>query len=457
MPSFYVHDNSSGIKTDSASYFKAIAPPSSAFHRNAPRADPSTSVFAPRIPHDLSRKPPPADHGFGEFIAKSTVRGLPTTPFNKWLKGDPKTHFRSPVGKLGTPTNTPEDISPRTAIMVRVKKLIDTLQISEPKSPDLVWLGRLYMVLETRLPDSTELAKIEELEKRLSEVLAAAAAAAGVPGVPGVPGPPGPPGPGPPGPPEPPVPGAAGPGPPGPPGPPAAGAADPAADLLEMIRQLPPPGPPQPPPAAGAADLLEMIRQQPPPGPSRISLQEEEEKYDDDEDYENDELGSPAPETFLGRLSGIIQNTPLSGYQHLLEGDTSTFLGRLSGIIQNTPLSGFQHLLEDDLRLRYETPPESPDIEPNPDPVEPNLDPVEPNLDPVEPNLDPEIYESARQLSRALRYYGNTDPNHKITVLWIMETLDVSNNEARRIRLAITGHENRVLRIADITDYLKLA
>ena len=430
MPSFYVHDNSSGIKTDSASYFKAIAPPSSAFHRNAPRADPSTSVFAPRIPHDLSRKPPPADHGFGEFIAKSTVRGLPTTPFNKWLKGDPKTHFRSPVGKLGTPTNTPEDISPRTAIMVRVKKLIDTLQISEPKSPDLVWLGRLYMVLETRLPDSTELAKIEELEKRLSEVLAAAAAAAGVPGVPGVPGAPGP---GPPGPGAAGVPGPPGPGPPGPPGPPAAGAADPAADLLEMIRQLPP------------------------PGPSRISLQEEEEKYDDDEDYENDELGSPAPETFLGRLSGIIQNTPLSGYQHLLEGDTSTFLGRLSGIIQNTPLSGFQHLLEDDLRLRYETPPESPDIEPNPDPVEPNPDPVEPNPDPVEPHPDPAIYESALRLSRAIKHHGNIDPDGKITVPDIRDLLDVSDIEARRIRLAITGHENRVLRIADITDYLKLA
>jgi hypothetical protein len=173
----YVLDDTK-VRADRAAALSFKIMPSSVFGNRMPKA-PTCDKKIARIPHDLSQsKPPPSQvGGFGQYIARSTFTTLPTTPFDKWIKADPKNQFKAPsVGVLGVATNSPEEISPKNKFMTRVKSIIDTLKLVKPDSADLVWLGGLYLVLQTRMPNSSEIRMVEDLEKTTEPMLRAIAA-----------------------------------------------------------------------------------------------------------------------------------------------------------------------------------------------------------------------------------------------------------------------------------------
>ena len=102
MPSQYTFDRSVVPCKNAAYYSNTPVANATAFSIHAPKA--VAGLFAPKIPNDiLSKIPMPnsQDHGWGQHNATYAVKVLRTTPFNKFLKGDPKTQFRLPVGKPG--------------------------------------------------------------------------------------------------------------------------------------------------------------------------------------------------------------------------------------------------------------------------------------------------------------------------------------------------------------------
>ena len=215
MPTHYNFDRSVVPDPNAAYYSNTPVANATAFSTHAPKALPG--LFAPAVPNDiLSKIPMPngQDHGWGQHNATFTVKVLPTTPFNNFLKGDPTTPFRVPVGR---PSRQSDDVDaqPRTEFMIRVKRIIDYLktlnspQLSTPPldaytlnylNSILEVLTNLYANLNGRLPTSKEISDIEAVEllmtQYLQSVSSVAPAAVGI--VPLAPGPPGPgPGPGP--------------------------------------------------------------------------------------------------------------------------------------------------------------------------------------------------------------------------------------------------------------------
>ena len=173
----YVLDDTK-VRADKAAALSFKIMPSSVFGNRMPKQpnDPKTA----RIPHDLSRSTPPPSQvaGFGQYIASSTFTKLHTTPFDNLLKPNPKHQFNIPsVGVLGTPTNSPEEITPKNKFMTRIKSIIDALKIAKPDSSDLIWLGSLYLVLQYRMPNSGEIKQVEDLEITIEPMLKAHAEA----------------------------------------------------------------------------------------------------------------------------------------------------------------------------------------------------------------------------------------------------------------------------------------
>jgi hypothetical protein len=168
MPSQYTFDHSVVPGEAAAYYTNTPVPNVTAFNKHAPQALPGP-IMARVLNDTLSKIPPPnsQDHGWGHHTAAFTVKVLGTTPFDKFLKGDPATQFRVPVGK---PANQSDDVDaqPRTMFGMRVRRILDYLNTIPSDDERLVMilgvLNHLYANLSNRLPTSQEIAIIEKYE-----------------------------------------------------------------------------------------------------------------------------------------------------------------------------------------------------------------------------------------------------------------------------------------------------